>query len=58
MDVHVDIGRIYFEIEKIRHLLTDGYQLFESLHHRFVEIRVTHVTSVHEEVLMGSFLTG
>ena len=58
MNVHVDIGRVYFEIEKIGHLLTYGYQLFESLHHCFVEIRMTHITSVHEKVLMGSFLTG
>ena len=56
MDVHIDIGRVYLEINKVGDLLTGRNQLFISIHHRFVEIGVTHIAPVHKKVLVRSFL--
>ena len=56
MDVHIDIGRVYLEINKVGDLLTGRNQLLISVHHRFVEIGVTHITPVHKKVLVRSFL--
>ena len=58
MDIHVNIGRIYIEIDKVGNLFTSGNQLFISLHNRLMKIRMTHITPVDKEILMCPFLTG
>ncbi|CDB11697.1 unknown [Bacteroides sp. CAG:633] len=56
MNVHIDIGRIDLKINEIRNLLAGRNQLLVSLHHCLVKIGMTHVTPVHEEILMCPFL--
>ena len=56
MDVHIDIGRVYLEINKVGDLLTGRNQMLISVHHCFVKIGVTHITPVHKKVLVRSFL--
>ena len=56
MNIHVNISRFYFEIEEIRHLFTSRHQLFVGIHDSLMEIRMTHITTIHKEVLTCSFL--
>ena len=58
MDIHIDVGRIDFKVNEIRNLFACGNQLFVSIHHCLMEIRMTHIAPVHKEILMGTFLTG
>ena len=45
-------------IDEIGYLLPCGNQLLIGIHNRFMEIRMAHVASVHEKVLMRAFLAG
>ena len=58
MDIHINISRVYFEIDKVRNLFAGRNQLLISLHHRPVEVRMAHIASVDKEVLMSAFLAG
>ena len=56
MDVDIDVVGIDIKVQKIRHLFALWNQSVVSSHHRLIEIRMLHISSVHEEKLMGSFL--
>ena len=55
MDVDINILRLHFEVNKIRHLLTLRHQSLEGVHHGLVKIRMPHVAIIDEEILMRSF---
>ena len=58
MYIHIYVGRVDFEIDEIGYLLPCRNQLLIGIHNCFMEIRMTHVASVHEKVLMRAFLAG
>ena len=58
MNVHIYIGWINFKIDEVGYLLSGRNQLLISVHHRFVEIGVAHVTPVYKKVLVCAFLAG
>ena len=57
MYIHINVGRVHIKVNEIRNLFACRNQLFISIHHRFMEIRMTHITPVHKEILMSTFLT-
>ena len=56
MDIHVDIRRIDFKIDKIRHLLAHRDKTLEGSGNSLIEIWMAHITAVDKEILMHSFL--
>ena len=58
MDVYINILCVHIKIDKIRHLLTCGYQPFKRILYRFVEIWMFHITPIHKEILMCSLFSG
>ncbi len=58
MDIHVDILGVDIEIEEIRYLVALRHQPLVGRHHRLVEIGVTHVASVDEEILVSTLFLG
>ena len=58
MNIHIDIGCRHFEIDEIRHLLSNGNKSVESALNSLVEIRMLHIAPIYEEILMSPFLLG
>ena len=58
MNVHINIGRLHIEVQEVGHLLTSRYQLFVSIHHRLMEVWMTHISAIDKEILTGTLLTG
>ena len=58
MDVNIDVGRVYIEVDKIRNLLACGDELFIGVHDGFVEVKMPHVAPVDKEVLVCSLFAG
>ena len=57
MYIHINVGRVHIKVNEIGNLFACRNQLFISIHHRFMEIWMTHITPIHKEILMSSFLT-
>ena len=57
MDVHVNVVGVHIEVDKVRHLLAFGHKTVVRHHHCLMEIRMLHVATVDEEVLMSALLT-
>ena len=55
--VHIDVCRVHFDVDEIRHLHAHGHQTVESVHHSLVEVWVLHIPSVDEEILMHALLS-
>ena len=58
MYVYINMRRINIEINEIGNLLSCRNQTLISIHHRFMEIGMAHVATVHKEELAGTFLAG
>ena len=57
MDVHVNVVGVYIEVDKVRHLFAFGHKTVVRHHHCLMKIRMLHVATVDEEVLVGALLT-
>ena len=57
MDVHVDVVGVHIEVDKVRHLFAFGYKTVVRHHYCLMEIRMFHVATVNEEVLVSALLT-
>ena len=57
MYIHINVSRINIKIDEIGNLFAGRNQLFISIHHRFMEVRMAHIAAVHKEILVGAFFT-
>ncbi len=58
MNVNIDVRRINFKVNKIRRVVSFGYQFAEGLFNGVVEIRVPYVTIVGKEILFSFCFPG
>ena len=56
MDINVNISCRHGEIYEIRHLRSHGNHPLVGVHHRLIEIRVLHISSVDKEILLRPLL--
>ena len=56
MDVHVNVVGVYIEVDKVRHLLAFGHKTVVRHHYCLMKIRMLHVATVNEEVLVSALL--
>ena len=58
MNVDINILRVYFKVEEVRHLFSLRNQTVEGRHHRLIEVRMLHISAIDEEELVNTLLAG
>ena len=58
MYIDVNICGVNLEVKEVGNLLAFWDKMCKCLHNSLMEVRVTHVSAIHEEKLIGVFLTG
>jgi len=57
MNIDINICRINIKVNEVRHLFTSRNEIFVSIDHRLMKIRMPHVTPVHKKELTCPFFT-